>query len=153
MPNRIAFFLPLAFLAAACGSTPPDAAADDAPKAPPVVFQRNQDAKNIAPDVAPSPTSWSRVLGYVECDVITYREVLQRAGPELAQLENPYEKSRMEERALLDIVRERMIYRTALDAKVSAGRDEIGERRDFVVKGLAKNGGTLEAYLPEHDQT
>jgi hypothetical protein len=136
---------------AACGTNPTDAGG--APSAPPTAFDMAQAAKDPVAATQADMHSPSRVLGYVEGEVITYREVLQRVGPELAQAETAKEKQTLEDDALLDVVRERMMYRAAQDARVPATRDEIDANRETFVKGLAKNGGTLEAFLHEHDMT
>jgi hypothetical protein len=136
---------------AGCGSTP---AADDGnvPDARPAAFELAQQAKGVAPPAAPDERAGSHVLGYVEGEVITRREVLQRAGAQLAAVEED-QKERLQEQALYDLVRDRMLYRAAIDAGVPATRDEIDERRDQLVKDLAKSGGTLDAYLHERDIT
>src|SRR5205823_2271507 len=77
----------------------------------------------------------------------------QRAGPVLAQIDDREERQRRTERAFLDLVGDRLLYRAAVDAGVTASRDEIDEKRDQLVRDLAKNGGTLEAYLHERDMT
>ena len=143
----------LAVAVAACGST--GASPDDpgAPSAPPIAQEMNRAAKAQRPDVVPDPQSPSRVLGYIEGDVITYREVLQLIGPELAQIDDPVEKAARGDRAFLDIARKRLLYRAATDAGVSATRDEIETERTAFVKDLAKNGGTLDAYLHEHEMS
>jgi len=148
------FIALFASLAAGCGSTP--ATTDDAPppSAPPLA-KEIQDAAKDAPDAPKQdPKSPSRVLGYVEGDVVTYRDVLQLAAPELAQFaDNPDEKSKIENDVLMKILRERMMYRAALDAGVKASRDEIEEERANFVKDLGRNGSTLEGYLHDHDMS
>jgi hypothetical protein len=134
-----------------CGSSPEEGA-DGAPEAPPIARDQARAGSDAAPP-APDPRSPSRVLGHVEGEVITYRDVQQRIGPELAQLENPEDRLRMEDRAVLEIVREKLLYRAAVDWAVRASRDEIEEERKEFVKELARNGGTLDAFLHEHDMT
>lgn len=138
-------------LAAGCGSSP-EPQAGDAPDARPIARDQVRGAADEALP-APDPRSSSRVLGYVEGEVVTQREVLQRVGPELAQLENPEDRARIEERAVLDILRERLLQRAAQDARVNASRDEIDEERRAFVNELARSGGTLDAFLHEHDMT
>jgi hypothetical protein len=138
---------------AGCGSK--GASPDDpsAPSAPPLAQELSRAAKEPGTDVVPDPHSPSRVLGYIEGDVITYREVLQLIGAELAQIDDPREKSDREDRAFLEIARKRLLYRAATDAGVTATRDEIETQRTAFVKDLAKNGGTLDAYLHEHEMS
>src|SRR5207248_2718131 len=96
------------------------------PAAPPTAQEQSAAAKNVPDAPPPDAKSASRVLAYVEGDVVTYREVLQRAGPELAQFaDDPDEKQKLEDRALMSILKERMLYRFAVDAGVKASRDEI----------------------------
>lgn len=146
-------FVIAALCAGACSSTVPDDGGDYTPTAPKKAYDRWIAAKEPGAAAVSDANSPSRVLGYVEGEVVTYREVLQMVGPQLAQAETPAEKSEIEDRALIDIVRERMMYRTALDAQVGALREEIEERRALAVKDLAKNGGTLEAFLHDYDMT
>lgn len=139
--------------AAGCGSAPVDPDEADPPSAPPIAAEMNKAAKSEKVDVVADPRSPNRVLGYVEGEVITYREVVQLIGPELAQLENPADKADRESRALLDLARERLLYRAATDAMVQATRDEVDAERAEFVKDLARNGGTLEAFLHEHEMS
>jgi hypothetical protein len=138
---------------AACGSNGAVVEDSSAPSAPPIAQELAKAAKAEHATVVPDLRSPSRVLGYVEGDVITYRDVLQLIGPELAQIDEPAEKTAREDHALLDIVRKRLLYRAATDAGVASTRDEIDERRASFVKDLAKNGGTLEAFLHEHEMS
>ena len=153
---RIWILAALAAAAAAGCASPGDDAVPggpERPSAPPTNFERMKEARTPADAPAPDPRSTSRVLGYVEGDVVTYREVLQLIGPELAQMETDAEKSRAEDETLLDIVRERMMFRAATDAGVHASRDEIESARADYVRKLSKNAATLEAFLREHDMT
>ena len=146
-------FLVAATLASAgCGSNPEP---DDSltPTAPPIAADLNKASKSGAEAETADPRSPSRVLAYVEGDVITYREIRQLIGPELAQLEDADEKARREDQALLSIVRDRLLFRAATDASVKASREEIDAERAEFVKSLAKNGGTLDAYLHEHEMS
>ncbi len=141
-----------AFAAPACSSSAPDTAAAP-PSAEPTAFKLNQAAKDAKSDVVPDPRSPSRVLGYVEGEVVTYRDVLLRAGPQLAMIDSPEERDRLEERVLLDILEDRLVYYAATEAKVEVTRDEIDAEREKFVKGLAQSGGTLEAFLAERGMT
>src|SRR5262245_39348906 len=138
---------------AGCGSAMQEHANDAAPTAPPIAKELTHAPVTPAPADAVDPRSPSRVIAYVEGEVVTYREILQRIGPELAQLENPADKANMEQRAVTDLLRERLLYRAAVDAGVHVTRDEIEARRAKRVKELARSGGTLEAWLHEHDMT
>src|SRR5258706_5729084 len=90
----------LGLMAAGCGSTPVDEPSDAAapvegaqaaepapPSAPAVAYELSKAPACAAP--APDPHSPSRVLGYVEGDVVTYREVFQRIEAQLAQVDDP----------------------------------------------------------------
>jgi hypothetical protein len=80
--------------------------------------------------------------------------VLQRARPELVQFaDDPGEKGKIEDRALMGLLRERMLYHAAVDLAIKADRDEIKEERDAYVKELARNGGSLEGFLHDRDMT
>lgn len=138
---------------AGCGSARQEHADDAAPSAPPIAQELASSPVTTPSADALDPRSPSRVIAYVEGEVVTYREILQRVGPELSQLENAADKAKMEDRALTDLLRERLLYRAAVDAGVHATRDEIDEKRAKAVKELAKSGGTLEAWLHEHDMT
>ncbi len=142
-------------LAAGCGSAAPRGD-DDAPppSARPIAQEMLHAGQDAPPPPPPDPRSPNRVLGYVEGEVVTYREVMQEAGPALAQLaDNPEQRRQVEERTTMDIVLRRLMYRAAVDQGVKASRDDIDAERAEHVKDLAKNGGSLEAYLREHDMT
>jgi hypothetical protein len=142
------------FFAAGCSSTQPPRDDPTPPSAPPIAQELLHAAKDASAAPTQDPKSPSRVLAYVEGDVVTYREVLQRVGPVLLQLaDNPEEKARAEDYALAELLLERMLYRAAIDAGVHADRDEIAERRAAFVKDLARNGGSLEGYLHDRDMT
>jgi hypothetical protein len=143
----------VALFTAGCGSAIQEHGSDAAPTAPPTAKDLTQAPVTAAPADAVDPRSPSRVIAYVEGEVVTYREILQRVGPELSQLENEADKAKMEDRALTDLLRERLLYRAAVDAGVHVTRDEIDEKREKAVKELARSGGTLEAWLHEHDMT
>ncbi len=143
----------LALAVAGCGSAPVNPDEGDPPSARPIAAELNQAARSEKVEVFADPRSPNRVLGTVEGEVITYREVVQLIGPELAQLENPADKADRENRALLEIARERLLYRAAADAMVHATRDEVDLERSEFVRDLARNGGTLEAFLNEHQMS
>ena len=136
----------LAVLAtAACSSAAPTPQSDP-PSAEPIAFRLNQSAKGAKDEVTPDPKSPSRVLGYVEGEVITYRDVLLKVGPQIAMLENPEEKDRLEESTLLDIVEERLVYYAALDAHVDVTRDRVEQE-------VASDADLVGFYLPMHTAT
>ena len=136
-----------------CASSSGAATSDEAPNARPLAAELARQAKDAPEPGAPDPRSPSRVLAYIEGEVITYREVLQLVGPELAQIDDPKEKAQRADEALIDILRERMLYRAAGDASVHASRDEVDADRARFVNDLAKNGGTLAAFLNEHEMS
>jgi hypothetical protein len=145
----------VALVAAGCGTSPPADPNAEPPAATPTAQAFVQAAKEApAPATADPAKSASRVLAYVEGDVVTHREVLQRAGPELAQFtDNPAEIQKIEERALMGLLRDRMLYRAAIDAGVRATRDEIEAERADYVRDLARNGGSLEGFLHDRDMS
>jgi hypothetical protein len=141
-------------VACGCGSSAATQSdPENAPNAPPIAAEMSRAPVVPAAPAQADPRSPSRVMAYVEGEVLTYREILQTVGPELAQLENPADRAKIEKRALTDLLRERLLYRAAVDEGVRASRDEIDAKRAKFVKELAKNGGTLEAWLHEHDMT
>jgi peptidyl-prolyl cis-trans isomerase C len=137
---------------AACTTTSQEVSGGSPPQATAIAFEQSQAAKDAPAPEATAP-SRSDVLGYVEGEVITRREVQQLVAVELAQLEDPADRAKTEDQALLVIARRHMMYRAARDAGVTATRDEIDRQREDHVRELAKSGSTLEAYLHEHNQT
>lgn len=145
----------------ACSSTPaiddssPGAntdapVADDTPDASPVTKIRNDGARAApAPVARPDDRSMSRVVCYVNGEVVNYRDILLRVGPQLAVVGTDEERAALEQRTLFDIERERIIHRAAVEAGVTITRDELEKERARRIRELAKNGGTLEAYLAE----
>jgi len=101
----------------------------------------------------PDPESSSRVVAWVNDEVVTYRDVLLEVGPQLAVLARGEEKSQIENQALVGILRDRIIYHAAKDAGVELQREELDELRDARVAEIKRNGGTLEAYLRERGMT
>jgi hypothetical protein len=147
------FAVALALLAPGCGSTAATHGDEAAPTAPPIAAEMARAPAVPAPQDAQDPRSPSRPIAWVEGEVVTYREVLQQIGPELAQLENPADKLRLEERVLTDLLRDRLLYRKSVDAGIRVTRDEIDARRARKVRDLARSGGTLDAWLHERDMT
>ena len=78
----------LVLLAAACAQTKPvGEPADPTEMGRPRELEQREEAR-LAPEEgrAPDERSTSRVLAYVNGEVITYRDILLRAGPQLAVL-------------------------------------------------------------------
>ncbi|MCE9635239.1 MAG: peptidyl-prolyl cis-trans isomerase [Planctomycetes bacterium] len=133
---------------------PAPVAADDTPDASPVTKIRNDEARTApAAPVRTDDRSMSRVLCYVNGEVVNYRDILLRVGPQLAVVGTDDERASLEQRTLFDIQRERIIHRAAVDAGVTVTRDELDKERTRRLRELAKNGGTLEAYLSERGMT
>jgi len=97
--------------------------------------------------------STSRVLAYVNGEVITYRAILLEVGPQLAVLGEEGQRAQLESQALLDILRDRVVYHAALEAGVRMSRDQLDAQRAQRTKELGASGGTLEAFLAERGMT
>lgn len=150
-PHHVLSFVAAACLAA-CGSTSADdgGASTGTPSAEPVTKLMNERA-TASPGVA-VPTderSMSRVLAYVNGEVVNYRDVLLRVGPQLAVVGTEEDRSMLEERALTDILRERIVDQAAREAGLDVGRDDLQKERLRRIREIEKNGGTLDAYLAE----
>ena len=76
-------------------------------------------------DLRPGDRSPSRVLAYVDGQVITYRDVLLRVGPQLAVLGEEDQRRELERGALQDILRDRVVYHAALQRGVEMPRDTL----------------------------
>ncbi len=158
-PSLIAF----ASLVLACasgplpgeGGPPPVFTGDDTDVAAPLERRGATAAREEVPteELLPDPGSSSRVVAWVNDEVVTYRDVLLEVGPQLAVLAPGSEKSTIEQRALIGILRDRIIYHAAKDAGVELKRDELDELRDARVEEIKRNGGTLEAFLRERGMT
>ncbi len=98
-------------------------------------------------------TSSSRILGYVNGRVISYRDVLLQVGPNLGDVVEPAERRALERQAVVEIVRGRIIKQAAKRWKVPLGRDEFDSERLRRVESLQQNGGTLDAFLAERQLT
>ena len=147
------FAVALALFAAGCGSAVATHGDDATPTAPPIAAEMARAPVAPPPEDSLDPRSPSRVVAYVEGEVITYREILQRIGSELAQLDDPADKSRLEARELTKLLRDRLIFRAAVDAGIRVTREDLDTKRAKFVRELSMSGGTLEAWLHEHDMT
>ncbi len=155
METAMRYLLLVALLATACSSND---GGDVAPVNPaemgrPLDLERARSASQDAPDRAPDTGSTSRVLATVDSDVITYRAVLLRIGPQLAVLGEDAQKREVVDQALVDILRDRIMYHAALEAGVTMSRDAIDEERTKRVKEIERSGGTLGAFLSERGMT
>jgi hypothetical protein len=147
----LALVLAPAALLAACGSRP---AADPslAPRAPPLAADRSREAGADTRD-EPRNDSTSRVLAYVNGDVVTYRDLLVRIGPQLAVVEGEDAKAKLEHDELMTVLRERVLAHAARAAGVEVSRDDLEQDRRRRVREIERSGGTLEAYLNERGMT
>jgi hypothetical protein len=150
-----------------CGSTTPNPGLDGTPDAPPLTQMMNAEARAAegaaavatagtdgSPAASPDAHSQSRVLAYVNGEVVNYRDVLLRVAPQLATVGTDEERRTLEERTLLEILRERLVHRAAKDAGIEITRDEIDKERARRIRELERNGGaTLSAYLAERGMT
>ncbi len=121
--------------------------------APATTAALNKAARETEGRADADPTSQSRVLAYVNGEVVTYRDVLLRIKPQLAVLENPEDRERLEHSELLSILQDRIIYRAAREAMVDATREEVDKERAARVAELERNGFTLDAFLNERGMT
>jgi hypothetical protein len=159
--------IPFLLLLSACGSTPPQGQLED-PEAMgrPLELERREQARAATAkgpgddtvtmtgsEPAQDERSSSRVLAYVNGEVITYRAVLLEVGPQLAVLGEESQRRELEQQALLDILRNRVVYHAALEAGVQMNRDQLDTERTRRLKDLAGTGGTLDAFLAERGMT
>jgi len=155
--------LPILLLLAACKTTPPQGEVEDlGAMGRPLELEQREGARTAiaAEDAAggkksdvPDERSSSRVLAYVNGEVITYRAVLLKVGPQLAVLGEEGQRRQLEQQALLDILRDRVVYHAAVEAGVRMTRDQLDAEREKRMKGLRATGGTLEAFLAERGMT
>jgi len=148
----------LAIGAAGCASDDHDGPLRDPSEvAPPTEAELARKAEATEPAsaavVSPSPDSTSRPLAYVNGDVITYREVLTRVGPQLAALRIASERKALEEQSLMQIVRQRVVYQAAVQASVPVHQSEVEGQVQENLHDLERTGATLEAYLRERGLT
>ncbi len=149
--------LPLFVLLAACGSTPPGGEIFDPENmGRPLELEQREQARAAgakAPENAPDERSTNRVLAYVNGEVVTYRDVLLRVGPQLAVLGEEDQKEMLERETLLSILRDRVVYYAAAERGVEMSRDELDAERKKRVAELQRSGGTLAAFLAERGMT
>jgi parvulin-like peptidyl-prolyl cis-trans isomerase-like protein/SurA-like protein len=105
------------------------------------------------PGVTMAPGSSSRPLAYVNGEVVTYRDVLRRIGPQLAVLREEAERKVLEDQSLLQILRQKVVYQAARTAQVPVLRGEIEEHVQRQLHELEQSGGTIDAYLRERGMT
>lgn len=135
--------------AGACGSAGP---AIDSVAPSPDAVPLTKDMNDAAGTVKPSESGFddrskSRVLAYVNGEVVSYRDLLLQAPPQLASAENEADRAAIERRTLLDLLQERILQRAAIDAKIDISRDDMDRERAKKVREIEKNQGTLDAYL------
>lgn len=146
--------LPIVLLAAACGSTPPTGPIQDPDQmGRPLELEQRERGRERSEGREPDARSTSRVLAYVNGEVITYRDILLRAGPQLAVLGEEDQKDLLEKETLLSILRDRVVYHAAVDQGVEMTRDQLDTERARRVADLERNGGTLTAFLAERGMT
>jgi len=158
---RRILLLPTILLLAACPSVPPQGEVEDpAAMGRPLELEQREQARTAikadadsAPAAGPDARSSSRVLAYVNGEVITYRAVLLKVGPQLAVLGEEGQKRQLEDQALLDILRDRVVFHASVEAGVRMTRDQLDAERALRMKDLKANGGTLEAFLAERGMT
>lgn len=148
---RLRAFLLLAAAAvpSACGSSRP---VTDPLSPTPDAVPRTKDMNDAADaagrqDPGIDARSQSRVLAYVNGEVVSYRDLLLQAPPQLETLDNPAERAEIERRTLFEILQERILQRAAIDAGIVVSRDDLDKERAKKVRELEKNQGTLDAYL------
>ena len=124
-------------LLAACASDGPGDGAIPRPDAPTLDRDLGDGAGgNGGKTASPSATSTSRVLAHVNGRAINYRDVLQRIGPETVSVVSPEERKALEDQALLDIVRDRLLEDAAIVAEIPVGRHEFEAERGKRVKEI-----------------
>lgn len=136
-----------------CGSPPVHAPRDPIDVAPPTTADLADSARGATEGPRPDPKSTSRVLAWVNGEVVSYRDVYVRAANQLAVVDDPELKARIERMELIGIVRDRLLHQAAVEAGIDVDRDAIDEERAKKVRELARTGGTLDAYLAERGMT
>ena len=138
-------------LAAACSQTRPIGELENPDEMARPLELEQREAARLAPEVerAPDEFSTSRVIAYVDGEVITYRDILLRAGPQLAVLGEEDQKGMLERETLMTILRDRVVYHAAVERGVGMTRDQLDAERKTRVDELERSGGTLTAFLAE----
>lgn len=153
-PLAVCLVSAVAALAAACKSAPLPSEPGYAECDPATMRMNAAASGGAAPDEGrPSARSESRPLAFVNGEVITYRDVLLRVGPQLATVGTDQEREAEERRALVDILRDRILHRAAVDAGIEITRDELDVERARRVREIERNGGTLDGYLAQLGET
>lgn len=147
---RSALLVLSALAPAACGSASgAPGTGDGIPEAPPITLERNAAAREAGDSpVRAAAGSRSRVLAYVNDEVVSYHDVLVRAGQQLAVVATDEDRARLERTALTDILRERILHRAAVDAGIALTRDEVDAEGMRRIRGIERTG-TFERYLAE----
>lgn len=149
---------------AACSSTQPPGGDGPPPEARPLERERivaargGDDAGGLGglaelPETSADAPASSRVLAYVNGEVLTYRHLLLRVGPQLAVIEDERARAMLEQKEAIDLIRNRIVDAAARENEVPVARSEIDEEIAAREAELAKNGGTLDAFLAERDMT
>lgn len=133
--------------AAGCRSSS-DPSPDDGgtPDAAPMTKEHAEAAGQAAAHRAPPD---GNVLAWVNGEAVNRRDVMLRVGPQLATVGSEDERRAETDRAVLEILRERIVDRAARDAGVEVTRDEIDRERARRIREIEKNRGTLDAFLRE----
>lgn len=158
--TALAAFLGCAMLLGGCGSTP---AVEEgpAPDARPLERERIEAAAEGEGDAPRDPLvvprgegpASSHVLAYVNGQVLTYRDLLLRIGPQLSVIEDERARAMLEQKEALDLIRNRLVDSAAEEEGVTVARSEIDAEVKAREAELAKNGATLAAFLAERDMT
>ena len=147
--------------AVSCGTTVATAGMDANVESAPPLAARMNDGIQSAPPAPPAPPGGvagsdapsSRVLGYVNGEVVSYRDVLLEAETRLAAIDDPEVRRTTEETTLLELVIQRLVDRAAVEAQIEVSRDELLRVRSKKVHEIERNGGKLEAFLAERGIT
>ncbi|MCG3133915.1 MAG: hypothetical protein HMLKMBBP_01182 [Planctomycetes bacterium] len=144
-----------AFAAGGCASAEPgdegSASRDD--PAPATTKILNDAAEQAPPQPrVVSSTSPSRVLGYVNGEVVTYRDVALRL-PSRRVLSEDADLATLEKSTFYDILTERLVDQAAVESGIDLARDDMERIQANEVRRLERAGGKLDAYLAERDMT
>lgn len=143
----------VALAAGGCGSTPDEPRRDPLDVAPPTDADLAESARGTSPGPSADPNSSSRVLAYVNGEVINYRDVFLRIGPQLAVVADETSKAELERRELITLLRDRLLHQAAVEAGIDVTRDELDKERARRIRDLERSGATLDAFLSERGMT
>ncbi len=148
----------LGLASSACSST--GDAADDPTQtytvAPPLAAKMREEPGVPPPPAAPRPAdekAGSRVLGYVNGEVVSQRDVLLAAESQLRVIDDPEARQTKEETTLYEILVQRLVDRAAREAGIDATRDEVDRVKSRQIRDIERSGGKLEAFLAERGIT